>query len=118
MRSSKDDSDANSPISHAAEIAKQFDVKLRVGALFDSITASQAPPPEFPSALSLLSGNTFFVKAWASSELRLMGTQVGGRLEKILALESSSFFWGNISCFSHSKRETKETDALPAKRGS
>ncbi len=42
MRSSKHDSDADSFVLHAAEIAKEFDVKLRGGALFDSTEASQA----------------------------------------------------------------------------
>ncbi len=55
----------------------------------DATAASQAPPPEFPSVLSFLSENTLFLTAWASSELRLMGTQVSARLEKILALESA-----------------------------
>lgn len=80
MRSSKGDSDSDALISHAAGIAKQFDWKLRSGSLFDAGNIV-----EIPSALSLLSENTVFFMAWASSELRLAETRVVTQLEKILA---------------------------------
>ncbi len=91
MRSSKNDSDADALIKHAAETAHQFDVQLRSSALegqkLQNGITNNGP---FPSALSLLSANNVFFTAWACSELRLAETQVGKRLDKILAGEDST----------------------------
>lgn len=84
MRASKSDSDADSHISHAALIARQFDTKLKAGAM----TVKQ-DDLLFPSALAMLSTNTVFFTAWASSELRLASIQVNRRLEKIVCVNNA-----------------------------
>lgn len=90
MRSSKNDSDADALISHAADTARQFDVQLRSSALEgQKLQNGVTNNDPFPSALSLLSANTVFFTAWACSELRLAETQVGKRLDKILGGEDS-----------------------------
>lgn len=114
MRASKNDSDADVLISHAADTAKQFDMKLRSGVIQvdhtpnDGSSQPDDGSPSFLSCLHMLSLNDSFMTSWASSELRLAEAAVNSMLAKLLAAKPVAESSGVLAADSADSRADME----------
>ena len=113
LRTSTNDSDADSLIIHAAEIAKQFDAKLRSGVIQINPNPNEEDSvnPSFLSSLHLLSMNESFLLSWASSELRMAETEVSRILDVLLdTTQDSSVLTATTLNISQANKLTNRED--------
>jgi hypothetical protein len=82
MRGPSNDGSADNLVSHAADTAAQFDVKIRTGIVANNPIFNA--DDQLPSSLDILSTNETFFSTWASSELRLAQLSVLESVHKLL----------------------------------
>lgn len=83
IRGKKNEEGADSLISHAADIAAQFDAKIRAGIVANNPIFHA--DDKLPSSLDILSLDENFFANWALSELRLAQTDVLASVDSLLA---------------------------------